>query len=477
MNKARMTIRFDHDPPKPNHRNGRGMQEEPGTNELGVSNWNTPSDWDFERLGMEDDGAPGSWNSNGFIDHSASSADPKPEHLRVVHPEAKTDQPDALDDRRLRSSRDSSRRGRLAEERRRLQAANEQLAGNGNPEHPDPYQDLPEVWDGGAIDSHSRTGKFSAVPPQQDPWESGQQDGVFYEGTQGDDYSYYRTKRPTSFWKMAAAVSAAVITGLMFGYMVLTMFNGGAGSNNNGDISAPGTGSETVIENEAGTGTGESTETPAPSGQQPATAVQIPGSTFYMLQYGVFSTPERVEQAKSELLAAGIAAGGDPNEENRVYAGISPDREQAKLLSNQLKAEGVELYVREISLPQAEPRVYSGEAKTLTDYFTVSGQLVSELSALSASLLGQQEGGGPAAAEAMKSVTNLHQQWIQSVKQLSEGLGPESLAVLPMMEQSMNGSVMALSEYIKNQSKGHLWEIQTGMMNYIMGQKKLLDGL
>ncbi|WP_431785473.1 hypothetical protein [Paenibacillus lactis] len=77
----------------------------------------------------------------------------------------------------------------------------------------------------------------------------------------------------------------------------------------------------------------------------------------------------------------------------------------------------------------------------------------------------------------MKSVTNLHQQWIQSVKQLSEGLGPESLAVLPMMEQSMNGSVMALSEYIKNQSKGHLWEIQTGMMNYIMGQKKLLDGL
>ncbi|MFF3924955.1 SPOR domain-containing protein [Paenibacillus lactis] len=477
MNKARMTIRFDHDPPKPNHRNGSGMQEEPGTNEPGISNRNTPSDWDFERLGMDDDGAPGSWNSNGFIDHSASSADPKPEHLRVVHPEAETDQPDAQDDRRRRSSRDSSRRGRLAEERRRLQAANEQFAGHAHSEHPDPYQDLPEVWDGRAIDSHSRTGNFSVVPPQQDPWESGQQDGGFYEGTQGDDYSYYRTKRTTSFWKMAAAVSAAVITGLMFGYMVLTMFNGGGGGSNNGDISTPGTGSKTVIENEAGTGTGESTGAPAPSGQQPASAVEIPGSTFYMLQYGVFSTPERVEQAKSELLAAGIAAGGDPNEENRVYAGISPDREQAKLLSNQLKAEGVELYVREISLPQAEPRVYSGEAKTLTDYFTVSGQLVSELSALSASLLGQQEGGGPAAAEAMKSVTNLHQQWIQSVKQLSEGLGPESLAVLPMMEQSMNGSVMALSEYIKNQSKGHLWEIQTGMMNYIMGQKKLLDGL
>jgi len=472
MNKARMTIRFDHDPPKPNHRNGSVVQEEPGANEHGPSNWNRQDDWNFNRPGMDDDGTPGSRDSYGFTNnHSAFSADPKPEPLRVVHPEAETDQPDAQDDWRLRGSRNSSRRGRLAEERRRLQSANEQLAGKS--ERTDPYEDLPEVWDGGAIDS--RTGNFSYDTPLQDPWDSGQQDGVFYEGSQGEDYSYYRTKRPTSFWKMAAAVSAAVITGLMFGYMVLTMFNGGAGGTSNGNMPAPGTGSETVIENE--TGTGDGTGTPAPSGQQPATAVQIPGSTFYMLQYGVFSTPERVEQAKSELLAAGIAAGADPNEENRVYAGISPDREQAKLLSNQLKAEGVELYVREISLPQTEPRVYSGEAKTLTDYFTISGQLVSELSALSASLLSEQEGGGPSAAEAMKSVTNLHQQWIQSVKQLSEGLGPESLAVLPMMEQSMNGSVMALSEYIKNQSKGHLWEIQTGMMNYIMGQKKLLDGL
>ncbi|MGE7056264.1 SPOR domain-containing protein, partial [Paenibacillus glucanolyticus] len=93
-----------------------------------------------------------------------------------------------------------------------------------------------------------------------------------------------------------------------------------------------------------------------------------------------------------------------------------------------------------------------------------------------ASPTGMQEAGA-VAADHMNTITNLHQQWIQSVQQLSAGLGPETGAVLPAMQQSMNSSITALSEYNKNQSKGHLWEIQTGMMNYVMGQKKLLDGL
>ena len=48
-----------------------------------------------------------------------------------------------------------------------------------------------------------------------------------------------------------------------------------------------------------------------------------------MLQYGVFSTPERAEQAKGAA-AVRYCGWGDLDEENRVYAGVSPDREQAK---------------------------------------------------------------------------------------------------------------------------------------------------
>ncbi|GAE07609.1 SPOR domain-containing protein [Paenibacillus sp. JCM 10914] len=285
------------------------------------------------------------------------------------------------------------------------------------------------------------------------------------------EYEYYRTRRPTVFWKIALSVTAAVVTGVLFGYMVLSMFNGGGEEQqaasqiegSQGSVPAPGLPERTG-------------KAAAPDTDTAQTPAGIPAQTFYMLQYGVFSSSERAEQAKGELLQSGIAAGRDLDDENRVYAGVSSDREQAKLLSNQLKAEGVELYVREISLPPLEPVVMVGQEAAFADYFTISGQLVSELSTLSATLLGKQEAAA-AATEHMSSITNLHQQWMESMNLLASGLGPEAEAMLPVLRQAMNSSVTALAEYNKNQSKGHLWEIQTGMMNYVLGQKKLLEDL
>lgn len=85
------------------------------------------------------------------------------------------------------------------------------------------------------------------------------------------------------------------------------------------------------------------------------------GGTYYALQYGVFSSPERAEQAKLELTQAGIGAGSDPEDGNRVYAGISADREEAKLLSTRLKSQGVELYVKEIVNPEVNPAIFGNK--------------------------------------------------------------------------------------------------------------------
>lgn len=116
--------------------------------------------------------------------------------------------------------------------------------------------------------------------------------------------------------------------------------------------------------------------------------VQVAPQSYYLLQYGVFSTPAGAEQARQELLTAGLAAGLDPADGNRVYAGLSPDREQAKLLSNGLKGQGIELYVREVALPAVNQVRYTGTAAAVDSYFKLSSQLLSELSSLSASLLG-----------------------------------------------------------------------------------------
>lgn len=448
MNKARMTIRFDHDPPK--DRSQEHLREE---RDMSYMSQKVP----FRHKDQAYD------HNLGFDEYDSTA---KQDHLRVVPPLHEVEDRQAFDnDQDWRQSRNNRSKGRLAEERRRLDHSNSWHSSD-NPEYTDTYPDLHEE----PYDLHNDAYSGRMDPEANDSnWNLGPESDLY--DSPADDYGYYRTRKPTSFWKMAVSVSAAVITGLLFGYMVLSMFNGGS----TGEDAVSGQIEGNDVVNQTPADPSEGTVTPL-STDQPQSAVHVSGQIFYLLQYGVFSTPERAEQAKGELLQSGIAAGGDLDEENRVYAGISPDREQAKLLSNQLKAEGVELYVREMALPNIESASFTGKKQTLTDYFTISGKLVSELSTLSASLLGMQEA-GTVAADHMNTITNLHQQWIQSVQQLSAGLGPETGAVLPDMQQSMNSSITALAEYNKNQSKGHLWEIQTGMMNYVMGQKKLLDGL
>lgn len=461
MNKARMTIRFDHDPPKDSYKDH--MREERDSHQKVPARRNDQVDdrhLAFDEFDTTTDRFTDAGNS---FEHRSSI---QHDHLRVVPPLREEDTR-YVNGQDWRTSRHTRPRGRLAEERRRMDHVEDGSFGDGL-DPADTYDDMREVEDLNDLHDDAYSGRVG--PGANDSnWNLGPEKDL-YESP-ADDYGYYRSRKPTSFWKMAVSVTAAVGTGLLFGYMVLSMFNGGNAGEDpaTGQLESNDAVNQAPADSSGGTGASlapELTESTA----------RIPGQIFYLLQYGVFSTPERAEQAKGELLQSGIAAGGDLDEENRVYAGVSPDREQAKLLSNQLKAEGVELYVREIALPNKESAAFAGEEQTLTDYFTISGQLVSELSTLSASLLGQQEAGA-VASESMTAITNLHQQWIQSMKLLSAGLGPETGAVLPAMEQSMNSSITALSEYNKNQSKGHLWEIQTGMMNYVMGQKKLLDGL
>ena len=375
------------------------------------------------------------------------------------------DQPDEPYSRDNPGNASFTRQGsRLATERRRLEQEQEEL----------PYEaetDWIDLSDGTA---------FEPIPNHEtglldDPaeWKYGEREeeaqefGVHHSYDLNSPGSYYRPRNPASVWKVAASIAGAVLTGLLFGTVVLSMFTSDSG--------LPSTSSDTVQQNLTDHSAAQG-EQAKDSGSAPPTAVsaEMPEQTFYLLQYGMFSTPERAKQAENELAAAGIAAYHETLPENRVYAGISPNREQAKLLSSQLKNEGVELYVREVVFPGAVTVPTLGEAAVLQAFYETGGELAAELSQLSAALLGSTAAEA-AGSERMNMVTTLHLQWTEALRQASAYLGPEAGGLLHVMEQNMNTAVTALAEYNKNRAEGHLWEIQSGMLNYIMKQRELLQ--
>lgn len=301
--------------------------------------------------------------------------------------------------------------------------------------------------------------------------------GYGASGPYGGSYGgSYRTRRPSYWWKFALAIAGALGTGILLGYAALSFIGGGpagTGKETGNEVVKTGT---VQGQNAAGSGAGaditgipDAQNGEAAAGQLP---VQVAAHSYYLLQYGVFSTPAGAEQAKQELLAAGLAAALDPADGNRVYAGMSPDREQAKLLSNSLKSQGIELYVKELALPAVQQVRYSGTAEAVDRYFTASAQLLSELSNLSASLLSGTSGGSGTAA-----VSDLHMQWLQAAKALEPGLTPEEKSLASGLEQSMSQGIAALNEYSKNKAEGLLWEVQEAMMSFLTGQRSLLSAM
>ncbi|MBP1177860.1 stage II sporulation protein B [Paenibacillus sp. PvR133] len=297
---------------------------------------------------------------------------------------------------------------------------------------------------------------------------------VLPDSLEEDEEAYHSVqeyrKRPPhpSRWKLVGSVASALVTGGMFGYIMLLLFNGGGmvpGSDPSVEEAVP------VFKESVGVDAISAKENSVPV---TVIEAQVPPQTYYLLQYGVFSTPERALQAKEELLKAGIAAGGDTEDQNRVYAGISPDREQAKLLSNQLKTQGVDLYVRELELPGFEKAAYGGEGDKLTSFFQLSSSLVGKLSGLSSTLLGE---GGPNTVPAsdMKELNDLHQQWTQNITALPTGLSKEAAVSATSLEKAMNSAISAIGEYNKNTAKEHIWEIQSSMMEYVLREREFIQ--
>ncbi|MCK8488883.1 SPOR domain-containing protein [Paenibacillus sp. MBLB2552] len=298
----------------------------------------------------------------------------------------------------------------------------------------------------------------------KDPWQTQWQE-------EQAPPSYSRPQQ-TSWWKVAGSLTGAIVTGALFGFVVLSLFNQ--------DIKFPIPGIGVPEQ----TDMGEEASLPAMGDMEesvttleeniPLISVAIPEQTYYFLQYGVFSTAQGVQLAQEELQTSGIAAARDTVDEKRVYAGVSTDREQSKLLSGQLKAAGVNLILHEISFPAAANLEFAGEREALAGFMTQSAELVRLLSTTSAALLTEADP-QPQRHTELEQLGAKHQAWTESASAIRGKWSVAGAHLAGEMEKAINGAVEAMGEYQKSGAKTLLWEVQNEMMRFIMAEQSLVD--
>jgi stage II sporulation protein B len=348
--------------------------------------------------------------------------------------------------------------------------------------------------------------RASDRPAEQEPNEELEEDRSFGDGHDAetgfyshntqDKASYYRgpwvdegvtrsrySRKTTTPWlKIISSVTGAVMTGLLFGFFVLSMFTGeeqGVMDSDSLDVlnssSAPS--QQEAKQPSAAENSASSLDATAATAAAGTAVVQLPAKTYFMLQNGVFSSLEGAEEAQNTLRQRGLAAAaGDFADNYYIYAGMTTDRNDAYVLSHHLKEQELEVYIKPYDIPAVNRIAWNGgnapSAQAQT-YFARGSLLIKMIGDLSIMHLKEKQ---PASFDptTMQSLRKEHQAWVGLLPVMQQGMPEQAQAALQKMTNAVHTAVISMEEYNKNPSFAHLWQAQSAIMEYILTEKQLL---
>lgn len=270
-----------------------------------------------------------------------------------------------------------------------------------------------------------------------------------------------------SWWRAFATVAGAIATGALFGYLVLTLFTGTPVLPDNLDKPDSGTAAPA----QAAGSSSEPDKPPsaeAPGGSDQAganTGAMLPEWTYYMLQYGVFTTEEGMNAALEELKNRGLPGVADRSDGYRVYAGGAPTRDEAERLAGQMP--GLAVFVK----PLTSESVAAGAGKELGTFVRLSHELAARLSELSVAAL-QDEKPQPIGEEELSAVRETHRQWL-AASAAADGLAEPAGRAAQEMIRALNAAMVSIDDYSRKVSRFHLWRVQEDVLDTVLADRAL----
>ncbi|GEC91279.1 hypothetical protein [Brevibacillus brevis] len=294
------------------------------------------------------------------------------------------------------------------------------------------------------------------------------------------------------FWRTTLTTGGAVAIGLLFGFLVLTVFSQKEFSESYGNVlsdtvqtlTSPEAGNEqAVVKNRVAGPTlpddsqqaqGASTNGNAVS--QTEVALQLPAVSMYVAQAGVFQPDASPQTAVEPLEKAGIPhlLYKDASKQY-MFAAAAPTRDAVLGFASSLKNKGMDVYVKEFSFPAFEGAVPVGKAANasadpnIRAFFTHGLKLVQTLSAQSGLIIttGQLS---PTAKETAE-LKEIHRQFLEESRRMEA-----KEAWKPLLDGMVNGVNQALAARDKmaeasagkkvESAESYAWQVQAGVLAF-----------
>jgi len=301
---------------------------------------------------------------------------------------------------------------------------------------------------------------------------------------EGGWYAHLETLEPEretgpSWGRVILSVAAAIGTGILFGYMILSLFTGAPLFPGKTDAILP---VQATLENPSQTATspatsrnssktaGSNTADAAQPSAQSASApvVEVAGADYYLLQYGVFKSKESMETAARQLRDKGISAATDIGDGYRVYAGAATSRSDAELLAAVMP--GMDIYIKP---GKEETLAVSTDALTLdgAQFMNASAELIRKLVLLSGAGI-QEDQPRKFGDKDMASLQDSAQTWLKAsgaANKMGEGMSDHAGIVV----QALNSALASATDFNDKPSRELLWSIQSDAMKALLADRHI----
>ncbi len=297
----------------------------------------------------------------------------------------------------------------------------------------------------------------------------------FYEDTPAA-VSFVRKARHKGNWLgLMSAVTGAVLTGLLLGMFVLSLFQ------ERGNLLPVTSESDPILQSvKVPVDTlSDNIESPGDEGNEPLgiqpVSVSGIGGSYYLVQNGVFSSQEGAELAATQLKDSGFAGAIEKQEQWIVYAGAAQDRDDALLISEHMREEGLEVFIKPFELPAGRTFTWvSSEPDLLQRYLSAGQQLVDQLIAVSVPHL-HQASPKPLGDEQIAALQSSHQTWTTEVNQLAMTGSDLEKVLIQGMNTALNSGMKSIEQYQKKPSTAYMWQVQSSAAEYLIQVKQFMS--
>jgi hypothetical protein len=274
-----------------------------------------------------------------------------------------------------------------------------------------------------------------------------------------------------SWGRVFLSVTAAVATGALFGYMVLSLFTGEPLFPGKSDA-----GTQLPVQALPGQTAASMADSPvipkdSESSKQAlgeASLIQIPTDVYFMLQYGVFQNEKSMQAAVQQLEDKGLEYAVETKEGYRVYVGAAVTRDEAELLAAQMSE--IELYIKPISgetlvIPTATLPAGAVE------FMKTSAELIRKLTHFSGTYL-QDRLPQKMNGDDITALQEAQRQWL-STTDVTNNLSGDLKVDGKKIVQALNSATLILTEYNRKPNRFQLWSVQSEMMNALLADRHM----